>query len=146
MTLYSPISSIYSRRAEQQPLSAGLKSAAASTLSPSVLLLSTSTRSWMGFYQHSHFPCWCCSLSQKQSKSPGQCIFHILLSDPGQHDRLFSSQFLAPVFWIFTVLLPRRLPLRSDLGKWNVVIEEKVQIGSGCKWSLVSGRRFLFRR
>lgn len=44
MTLHSPISSIYC-----SPLSAGLRSAAASTLSPSVSPLSTSTRSWICF-------------------------------------------------------------------------------------------------
>lgn len=37
------------------------------------------------------------------------------------------------------------LPWRSGLDKWNVVIEETVQIGSSWKWSLASGRRFLFR-
>lgn len=53
-------------------------------------------------------------------------------------------------FWLlhcdfFTTSPVPALPWRSGLYKWNVVIEEKVQIGSSWKWSLVSGRRFLFR-
>lgn len=70
MTLYSPISSIYSRRAEQQPFSAGLKSAAASTLSPSVLLLSTSTRSWMGFTNTHISPCGVALLVRNKASLP----------------------------------------------------------------------------
>lgn len=104
-------------------------------------------------YQHQHapgcdvqtltFPPDDVALLERNKYVPGRFIFHVLLTLPGRHDRLFLP---AADSFDFTVLLPRRLPLRSDLGKWNVVIEEKVQIGSGCKWSLVSGRRFLFRR
>lgn len=137
MTLHSPISSIYC-----SPLSAGLRSAAASTLSPSVSPLSTSTRSWICFlHKRSRLPCGI--RNKKPSPDSVYSTSHSLFRP------VFSSPPLVPVIWFWllllffflTMLLPRRLPLRSDLGKWNVVIEEKVQIGSGCKWSLVSGRR-----
>lgn len=58
---------------------------------------------------------------------------------------MFSSPASGSCCVIFIRLLVPALPFRSRLYKWNVVIEEKVQIGSSCKWSLVSGRRFLFR-
>lgn len=129
---YSPV---YCRTAEQ--LSAGLRSAAASTSSPFGLLLSASARSWICTTDSHMSPLRCRNkISPQAVYIPRSELRHAVL----------SALPSAPVFCHFARSLPRHLPLRSDLGKWNVVIEEKVQIGSSCKWSLVSGRRFLFRR
>lgn len=95
-------------------------------------------------YKHSHFPCGVALLERNKISPQGVYIPHLINSSrPPWSSFPPSCWFL---YFDFTMLLPSHLPLRSDLGKWNVVIEEKVQIGSGCKWSLVSGRRFLFRR
>lgn len=115
-----------------------LFSAVASTLSLLYLLLSPSTRSWMCFTNAHIFRPSC-----RDKPGPWTLNIPLFMNSPKAS---FPSQLSAPAFCSFTTLQPRRLPLRSGSGKWNVVIEEKVQIGSGCKWSLVSGRRFLFSR
>lgn len=80
----------------------------------------------------------------KQMSSPRRCYNpRAGESFPAMFPSPASGSCLA-IFKEPRLLVPA-LPLRSRWYKWNVVIEEKVQIGSSCKWSLVSGRRFLFR-
>lgn len=73
---------------------------------------------------------------------PDSDISRVLWGRPG---RSFPRRFWLLHCDYFTTSPVPALPWRSGLYKWNVVIEEKVQIGSSWKWSLVSGRRFLFR-
>lgn len=82
------------------------------------------------------------SRGQETNEVPQTAIFRVWWKHPGH--------VLLPCFWfllcdLYNAACPAALPFRSRLYKWNGVIEEKVQIGSSCKWSLVSGRRFLFR-
>lgn len=119
-------------------LSDGLKSAAASTLSPSALTPPSASS---------------LDVINKCSRSRWQ---RLLDSEYSTFDKLPSRLFLLSCQLLrFVVFLPPpafgRDAWRWDQtwsrgGKWNVVIEEKVQIGSSCKWSLVSGGRFLFTR
>lgn len=101
-----------------QPLSAGLRSAGGRWSSGSQCGQSASGRNKLG--------------------PPGSDISRVLWGRPGH-------SFLRRFWLLHCDYFTTALPWRSGLYKWNVVIEEKVQIGSSWKWSLVSGRRFLFR-
>lgn len=118
MTLYSPISSIYSSRAEQQPfflLASNLLQPAHCLLL--ILLLSTSTRSRTSFTNAHIFTV--VKLASERNKISPQCIFHIPSTLPQPPCSSFS--FPARLFLYFdfysVCCFLRRLPLRSGLGK-----------------------------
>lgn len=93
-----------------------------------------------GLYRLFAFLLWWSKISPTDS-----LIFHVWPYELIQNVFPFAAAGSCIVIFLLCVS-SGRMPFTSDLGKWNVVIEEKVQIGSGCKWSLVSGRRFPFRR
>lgn len=115
-------------------LSDGLKSAATSTLSPSAFT-SSAASSWT-WLRNAH-------ISVDTKVRPWTVNIPRLINSPA---RLFLLSCRLLSFVVLPAFSRDACLWDETWGKWNVVIEEKVQIGSSCKWSLVSGGRFLFTR
>lgn len=97
--------------------SAGLKSAAASTLSPSDFTLININTLPDELYERSHFHCGVARLGKKQNKS-SVYIPHPINSSATTMLVFFLSSSLVPIFWfLLCVLLPETPAFEIGLGE-----------------------------